>query len=87
MDAQAEDKREKVRWVILASGVALAFYLCWLMLQPFVKVLLWGLVLTSAFAPLHDRILARYRRPDLAASGRGADETHAACRHIAGAVR
>lgn len=63
----AEDKRENVRWVILASGVALAFYLCWLMLQPFVKVLLWGLVLTSSFAPVHRKIHERVRQPDLAA--------------------
>lgn len=67
MDERAEDKREKVRWVILASGVALAFYLCWLLLRPFVGVLLWGLVLTSAFAPLHRRLLGRVRQPDLAA--------------------
>ncbi|MBZ5707699.1 AI-2E family transporter [Nannocystis pusilla] len=67
MDERPEDKREKVRWLILLSGVALAFYLCWLMLQPFVKVLLWGLVLTSAFAPVHARIEAKVKSPDLAA--------------------
>nr|WP_276604024.1 AI-2E family transporter [Nannocystis pusilla] len=49
------------------SGVALAFYLCWLMLQPFVRVLLWGLVLTSAFGPVHRRICQRIKNPDIAA--------------------
>lgn len=67
MDERAEDKREKVRWLILLSGVALAFYLCWLMLQPFVRVLLWGLVLTSAFGPVHRRICRRIKNPDIAA--------------------
>lgn len=67
MEERSEDKREKVRWVILLSGVALAFYLCWLMLQPFVKVLLWGLVLTAAFEPIHARIRRRIKSPDLAA--------------------
>lgn len=67
MDERAEDKREKVRWLILLSGVALAFYLCWLMLQPFVRVLLWGLVLTSAFGPVHDRIRRRIKNQDIAA--------------------
>ncbi|WAS93778.1 AI-2E family transporter [Nannocystis punicea] len=67
MDERAEDKREKVRWLILLSGVALAFYLCWLMLQPFVKVLLWGLVLTSAFDPIHSKIRRRIKNQDLAA--------------------
>ncbi|PCC70801.1 Predicted PurR-regulated permease PerM [Nannocystis exedens] len=67
MDERAEDKREKVRWLILLSGVALAFYLCWLMLQPFVRVLLWGLVLTSAFGPVHNRIRQRIKNQDVAA--------------------
>lgn len=67
MDERAEDKREKVRWLILLSGVALAFYLCWLMLQPFVRVLLWGLVLTSAFGPVHRRIHQRIKNQDIAA--------------------
>ncbi|MFY0537375.1 AI-2E family transporter [Nannocystis pusilla] len=67
MDERAEDKREKVRWLILLSGVALAFYLCWLMLQPFVRVLLWGLVLTSAFGPVHRRICQRIKNQDIAA--------------------
>ncbi|MCY0988490.1 AI-2E family transporter [Nannocystis sp. ILAH1] len=67
MDERAEDKREKVRWLILLSGVALAFYLCWLMLQPFVRVLLWGLVLTSAFGPVHRRIRQRIKNQDIAA--------------------
>lgn len=67
MDERAEDKREQVRWLILLSGVALAFYLCWLMLQPFVNVLLWGLVLTTAFAPIHDRIVRKVPNQDIAA--------------------
>lgn len=67
MDDRVEDRREKVRWLILLSGVALAFYLCWLLLQPFVKILLWGLVLTSAFAPVHQKILKQVKQPDVAA--------------------
>lgn len=67
VDERAEDRREKVRWVVLLSGVMLAFYLCWLMLQPFVQVLLWALVLTTSFEPLHARVLARVRHPDLSA--------------------
>ncbi|HEY8376228.1 MAG TPA: AI-2E family transporter, partial [Nannocystis sp.] len=67
MDEKAEDKREKVRWIILASGVAVAFYLCWLLLKPFVQVLLWGLILTSAFGKVHRRLLAKVKQPDLAA--------------------
>lgn len=67
MDERSEDQREKVRWVVLLSGVALAFYLCWLMLRPFVGVLLWAVVLTTAFEPVHRRILAWVKGPDLSA--------------------
>lgn len=67
MDERVEDRREKVRWVVLLSGVVLAFYLCWLMLQPFVQVLLWALVLTTAFEPLHARLLARIKNADVSA--------------------
>lgn len=66
-DERAEDRREKVRWAVLLAGVSLAFYLCWLMLQPFVQVLLWALVLTTSFRPLHDRVRARIKNPDLSA--------------------
>lgn len=67
VDERAEDRREKVRWAVLLIGVLLAFYLCWLMLQPFVQVLLWALVLTTSFEPLHARVLARVKHPDLSA--------------------
>lgn len=67
MDERSEDQREKVRWVVLLSGVALAFYLCWLMLRPFVGVLLWAVVLTTTFEPIHARIAQRVKGPDLSA--------------------
>ena len=35
---------------------ALAAYLCWLVLQPFVGVLLWAIVLVVVFYPAHRRI-------------------------------
>lgn len=67
LDDRAEDRREKVRWAVLLAGVSLAFYLCWLMLQPFVQVLLWALVLTTSFRPLHARVHARVKNRDLSA--------------------
>jgi predicted PurR-regulated permease PerM len=36
---------------------AIAFYLCWLMLQPFVGVLLWAIVLVVVFYPAHRRLV------------------------------
>ncbi|MFZ6184281.1 AI-2E family transporter [Nannocystis pusilla] len=60
-------RREQARRLVLLAAVVGAFYLCWLMLEPFVEVLLWAGVLTLTFGPVHRRILARVRRPDLSA--------------------
>jgi predicted PurR-regulated permease PerM len=46
----------------------LAAYLCWLMLQPFVGVLLWAIVLVVVFYPAHRRIEAWIGNPGSAAA-------------------
>lgn len=53
---------------LLAVLTAVAIYLCWRTLQPFASVILWAIVLALMFAPLHRKLLARTRRPNLAAS-------------------
>src|SRR4029079_10971755 len=45
----------------------IALYVCWLMIQPFVNVLMWAAVLSVVFFPLHRRILDRTGKPSLAA--------------------
>jgi predicted PurR-regulated permease PerM len=52
-----------VRWLALLAGSVIALYLCWLMLQPFIEVLLWALVLVIVFYPIHLRIEARVGSP------------------------
>ena len=54
--------------ITLLIVLALALYICWLMLQPFFNVLLWAMVLTIVFYPMHRRIRARSRSPSLAAA-------------------
>ncbi|WP_267681980.1 AI-2E family transporter [Nannocystis sp. SCPEA4] len=61
------DTREKTRWIVLLATVVGALYLCWLMLAPFVDVLLWAAVLALAFEPIYRRLLARTRRPNFSA--------------------
>lgn len=53
----------QARWIALLVAAALALYLCWLMLQPFVNVLAWAIVLVVVFHPVHRRLLARTQRP------------------------
>lgn len=68
MDHQNIDRRDLARWLILLASMAGALYMCWLMLRPFVGVLLWATVFTLTFAPVHQRILARMGgRPNVSA--------------------
>ena len=56
-------------FVALLAVLLAALYVCWLMFQPFLNVLLWAGVLSVVFYPMHRRILERTKRPSLAAAG------------------
>jgi predicted PurR-regulated permease PerM len=62
----AQDNRQ-IRWWMLLAVTAVASYLCWLMLQPFVAVLAWAAVLVIVFYPIHQRLLKRLKKPSLSA--------------------
>lgn len=49
--------------ITLAIVLAFALYVCWLMLQPFLNVVLWAAVLAVVFFPMHRRIHARLNSP------------------------
>jgi predicted PurR-regulated permease PerM len=53
--------------VTLGIVLAIALYLCWLMVQPFVNVILWAAVLAVVFYPLHRRIRLKIVSPSGAA--------------------
>ena len=53
--------------VTLAIALAIALYLCWLMVQPFATVILWATVLAVVFYPMHRRIRLRVGSPSGAA--------------------
>lgn len=55
-------------FIALLIVLAIALYLCWLMLQPFFNVLMWATVLAVVFYPMHRRIRARVRQPASAAA-------------------
>src|SRR5262245_16375129 len=57
----------RARWIAALAATAIALYLCWLMLQPFVVVLEWATVLVIVFYPVHKRIAQRIGRPGLSA--------------------
>ena len=49
-------------------ALAIALYLCWQMVQPFINVLLWAVVLAIVFLPVHRRIDKRLHRPAVSAA-------------------
>ena len=59
----AEPRGRQVRWFGLLAATAVALYLCWSMLQPFIEVILWAVVLVIVFFPVHRRIQARVGSP------------------------
>lgn len=52
-----------LRWIGLLAATVAALYLCWKMLQPFIEVVLWAVVLVIVFFPIHRRIQARVGSP------------------------
>jgi predicted PurR-regulated permease PerM len=56
------------RWLALTTVLIAALYVCWQMLQPFLNVLLWAVVLAVVFMPVHRRINQRLHRPSLSAA-------------------
>ena len=48
--------RPNARWLALVAATAIVLYLCWLMLQPFVDVLLWASVLAMVSWPVQRRL-------------------------------
>jgi predicted PurR-regulated permease PerM len=61
------DRRELGGWLALLAATGLALYVCWQMLQPFLDVLLWAVVLAIAFRPLQHHLVKRTGRPVLSA--------------------
>jgi predicted PurR-regulated permease PerM len=62
-----QQRKNLARWIALMIATGIALYLCWLMLYPFIEVLMWAAVLVVAFYPVHRRLLARTKRPGTSA--------------------
>jgi predicted PurR-regulated permease PerM len=60
-----KDQIDRARWIAVMAATAIALYLCWLMLKPFIGVLEWAIVLVIVFYPVHKRLATRIRNPSL----------------------
>ena len=63
----SDTAQNRARWIALLAATAIALYLCWLMLKPFVAVLAWASVLVIVFYPVHWRLKKLISRPGLCA--------------------
>jgi len=61
------DQVDQARWIAVLAVTAIALYLCWLMLRPFMGVLAWAGVLVVVFYPVHKGIAQRTGRRSLSA--------------------
>ena len=58
---------EQARWIAVMAATAIALYLCWLMIKPFLSVVAWAIVLVIVFYPIHKRLEDRIRHRGLRA--------------------
>ena len=58
----------RAQWVILIAITALAVYLCWLILQPFLSVMLWASVGVIVFQPPYQWLARKTGKPGLSAA-------------------
>ena len=58
---------KQIRWWLLLLVTAIALYLCWLIVKPFLAVLAWATVLVIVFYPAHQRLVRKTGRPGLSA--------------------
>ena len=59
-------QRFNVRWLALLAITVVAIYLCWLIVEPFLDVIIWSVVLAVILYPLHLRFRRRGMGPTLA---------------------
>lgn len=59
------DQIDQARWLAVLVVTAIALYLCWLMLRPFLGVLAWAIVLVIVFYPVHKQLGTRIKRRGL----------------------
>src|SRR4051794_9632648 len=57
--ATTSGTRLNTRWLALVAATCIVLYLCWLLLEPFVDVLLWGAVLAFVARPVDRRLRGR----------------------------
>ena len=61
-------QRFNIRWLALLAITLIAIYLCWLIIFPFLDVIIWSVVLAVVFFPVYERVMKRLPSPPWLAS-------------------
>jgi len=61
-------QRFNIRWLALLAITVVAIYLCWLIVYPFIDVIIWSVVLAVVCYPLYQRMQRRFPAPPWLAS-------------------
>ncbi|HEX9960596.1 MAG TPA: AI-2E family transporter [Pyrinomonadaceae bacterium] len=59
--------RERALAMVLIAATAIAFYICYLIVLPFIPSIVWAMALAVVAYPLHNRILRLINSPNIAA--------------------
>jgi|GEM_PF-3687236 len=61
--------RERLLMLVLLGASVVVGWLCWRLVKPFVPAITWALVLTVLAHPLHERLLAMFKKwPSISAA-------------------
>lgn len=61
--------RERLLMLVLVGASVVVGWLCWRLVEPFVPAITWALVLTVLAHPLHERLLAMFKKwPSISAA-------------------
>ncbi|MBS1519097.1 MAG: AI-2E family transporter [Bacteroidetes bacterium] len=61
------NRKEMSQFVLLMFLTGLFLYICWLMLAPFISVILWSAILTIIFYPLYKKLFTKTNNHSLSA--------------------
>ncbi|MEO8664239.1 MAG: AI-2E family transporter [Ignavibacteria bacterium] len=59
------ERKQLAQFILLMFLTGLLLYLCWLMLKPFISVILWSAILVILFHPLYKKILDKTKNVTL----------------------
>ena len=66
-DLKVNDRKNLAQFILLMIITGIMLYICWLMLSPFISVLLWSAILVIIFHPLYKKILKKTGKHTLSA--------------------